>query len=126
MKIYSQEKTDGLEEVIQANASLAYVSQLRPSNPDESQKLKIKASLESSKANSNKDQTDLYYIDSVLVTTCWNNNDDVFNKNQVWAARKTPEDKPFNLEHDEHDILGHITGNWVIDDSGNLLDYSTT
>ena len=66
MKIYSQEKTDGLEEVIQANASLAYVSQLRPSNPDESQKLKIKASLESSKANSNKDQTDLYYIDSVL------------------------------------------------------------
>ncbi len=126
MKIYSQEKTDGLEEVIQANASLAYVSQLRPSNPDESQKLKIKASLESSKANSNKDQTDLYYIDSVLVTTCWNNNDDVFNKNEVWAARKTPEDKPFNLEHDEHDILGHITGNWVIDDSGNLLDDSTT
>ena len=71
MKIYSQEKTYGLEEVIQANSSLAYVSQLRPSNPDESQKLKIKASLESSKANSNKDQTDLYYIDSVLVTTCW-------------------------------------------------------
>ena len=124
MKIYSQEKTDGLEETLQANASVAYVSQLRPFSPDESQILKIKASLESTKANSNKDQSDLYYIDSVLVTTCWNNNDDVFDKNQVWSARKTPEDKPFNLEHDEHDILGHITGNWVIDDSGNILDDS--
>ena len=124
MKIYSQEKTDGLEETIQANASVAYVSQLRPFSPDESQILKIKASLESTKANSNKDQSDLYYIDSVLVTTCWNNNDDVFDKNQVWSARKTPEDKPFNLEHDEHDILAHITGNWVIDDSGNILDDS--
>ena len=66
MKIYSQENTDGLEETIQANASVAYVSQLRPFRPDESQRLKIKASLESTKANSNKDQSDLYYIDSVL------------------------------------------------------------
>ena len=41
MKIYSQEKTDGLEETIQANASVAYVSQLRPFSPDESQSLKI-------------------------------------------------------------------------------------
>ena len=124
MKIYSQEKIDGLEETIQTKASIAYVSQVRPFNPDELQKLKIKASLEFAGASSDRNQEDLYYIDSVLVTTCWNNNDDVFDKNEVWAARKTPEDKPFNLEHDEHEIIGHITGNWVIDNNGEVLDGS--
>ena len=119
MKIFQQEKTDGLQETIQTNSSIAYVSQLCEARPSDEKKSKIIAQLELS-ANK-KNQQDLYYMDSVLVTTCWNNNDDVFNKNEVWKARKTPEDKPFNIEHDEHHIIGHITGNWPIGLNGQSI-----
>ena len=40
----------------------------------------------------------------------------------MWEARSTPEDKQFNYGHNEKDIIGHITGNYVTDFSGNKLD----
>lgn len=40
----------------------------------------------------------------------------------MWEARSTPEDKQFNYMHNEKDIIGHITGNYVTDFSGNKLD----
>jgi hypothetical protein len=55
------------------------------------------------------------------VSSGWNKNDDVFDVGQVWAARKTPEDKQFNFMHDEADIIGHITANIVIDGGGNEI-----
>ena len=63
-------------------------------------------------------QIDLYYLESVLVSTGWNKNDDVFQPGITWAARTTPEDKQFNFMHDENDIIGHITGNFVLDSNG--------
>ena len=124
IKIYSKEIEDGISEMVQANASIAYACPLSIADPTEDEKSRIEASLKS-EASSNKGQKDLYYLDSVLVTTCWNRNDDVFNKSEVWAARSTPEDKPFNIEHDEHDIIGHITGNWIINNSGDVLSQDT-
>ena len=124
IKIYAKEIEDGISEMVQANASIAYACPLSIANPTEDEKSRIEASLKS-EASSNKGQKDLYYLDSVLVTTCWNRNDDVFNKSEVWAARSTPEDKPFNIEHDEHDIIGHITGNWIINNSGDVLSQDT-
>ena len=124
VKVFPQEIADGLEGAIQSNASIAYVSQLCAAKPDDDKKSKIIARLESSA--SKKDQQDLYYIDSVLVTTCWNNNDDVFDKAQAWKARHTPKDKPFNIEHDEHHIIGHITGNWPIDSDGRVISETTS
>ncbi len=119
VKIFPQEKADGLQGAIESNASIAYVSQLCAVEPNEDRKSKIIAQLES--LASKKSQQDLYYMDSVLVTTCWNNNDDVFDNSEVWKARHTPEDKPFNIEHDEHHIIGHITGNWPVDLKGQSI-----
>jgi hypothetical protein len=48
-------------------------------------------------------------LEAVLVSTGWNRNDDVFDQQEVWAARHTPEDKKFDLEHVGDDIIGHIT-----------------
>ena len=124
IKIYAKEIEDGISEMVQANASIAYACPLSIADPTEDEKSRIEASLKS-EASSNKGQKDLYYLDSVLVTTCWNRNDDVFKKSEVWAARSTPEDKPFNIEHDEHDIIGHITGNWIINNSGDVLSQDT-
>ncbi len=73
----------------------------------------------------NSEQVDLYYLNSVLVSTGWNKNDDVFDIQEVWSARQTPEDKQFNYMHDETDIIGHITGNIVVDTKGNIISDDT-
>ena len=120
IRIYAKELEDGISELVQADASIAYTCPLNVADPTEEEKSKIAAFVKA-QAASNKGQSDLYYLDSVLVTTCWNKNDDVFDKSEVWAARNTPEDKPFNIEHDENEIIGHITGNWIIDEQGRTV-----
>ena len=119
MKIYQKEIDDGLEEVIRANASVAYCSVAESYTPSTDELPKI------AKAESNEDQIDLYYLRSILVSTGWNKNDDVFDPSELWNARKTPEDKPFNFMHNEKDIIGHITGNMVVDFDGNEIEEST-
>lgn len=69
----------------------------------------------------NKGQMDLHYLRTVLVTTGWNLNDDVFDRAETFAARLTPEDKPFNYEHNCADIIGHITSCYVSDDGGKTV-----
>jgi len=54
-------------------------------------------------------------------TTGWNRNDDVFDKYETWSARNTAEDKPFNKGHDPNNIIGHITGNAVVDENYELV-----
>jgi len=118
MKIYKQEILDGLESSIRANASIAYCSPAIVSEPSMSSIdyiEKIKAS------SANPKQIDLYYIKSVLVSTGWNKNDDVFNPPQTWEARHTPEDKQFNFMHNENDIIGHITGSYVVNREGQVV-----
>ena len=114
MIIYPQETDDGLAEKISASMSISYASIVEPCTIEQNEQLKTKtlASI---------DDADLYYVQSILVSSSWNRNDDVFDKAEVWAARKTPEDKPTNLEHDENLIIGHITSNWPIDSEGNIL-----
>ena len=64
---------------------------------------------------------DLYFVNSVLVTSNWNLNDDVFGKFPTWSARNTPTHKPTNIGHDHNQIVGHIVNNWPIDTEGNLI-----
>lgn len=117
MKIFEQEIQDGLEEKISACASIAYASVAEPcTQADKKQEIK------NIKSTASYNDADLYYVQSILVSSSWNKNDDVFDKTEVWAAKNTPEDKPTNLEHDENLIIGHITSNWPISDSGELLD----
>ena len=113
MIIYPQETDDGLAEKISASTTISYASIVEPSEVEQNQiKTKTLAAV---------DDADLYYVQSILVSSSWNRNDDVFDRAEVWAARKTPEDKPTNLEHDENTIIGHITSNWPIDNEGKAI-----
>jgi len=118
MQIFTAEREDGLEVKISSSASISYASIAEPCNSNKSQikKFKSLASIEDS---------DLYYVQSILVTSSWNKNDDIFDKDEVWMARNTPEDKPTNLEHDENLIIGHITSNWPITEDGILISSDT-
>ncbi len=75
-------------------------------------------------ANSNPNQEDLYYFNSILVSTGWNLNDDVFDPQEVWASRTTPEDKQLNCMHAETDIVGHITSNTSVYLDGEKIEAS--
>lgn len=114
MIIYQQETDDGLAAKISGSSCISYASVAEPCDIEQNNnfKTKILASM---------NDADLYYVQSILVSSSWNRNDDIFDRAEVWKARKTPEDKPTNLEHDENLIIGHITSNWPIDEEGNII-----
>lgn len=123
MKVYQQEIIDGLSEQVKAQASVAYCAPailVNDIDTDSSWNVS-RSNIEKIKAASNPNQIDLYYIKSILVSTGWNKNDDVFDPKQTWAAKNTPEDKQFNFMHNENDIIGHITGSYVVDRNGNKI-----
>lgn len=119
MKIYKQEVLDGLDKAI-ANNSVACITNVLKCE-------EISDALNDEKvaqafASVNKDQIDLFYLNAVLVSAGWNKNDDVFDRLELWNARTTPVDKPFNLMHDDEDIIGHITDSITLDHQGNVLN----
>jgi hypothetical protein len=120
MKIFAQEKADDLEDLILATPLVTIASQVVPSQQEES-----KIFSKNFRSLASYDDEDLYYVQSILVTSSWNKNDDIFSKEEIWAAKNTPEDKPTNLEHDENIIIGHIISNWSITDDGILIDENT-
>jgi hypothetical protein len=121
MNIYPKEIADGLESSLQSTGAISYASIACAYVPSEEQVERAKLLAAKSQGKSNLNQVDLYYLNSVLVSTGWNKNDDVFDISETWAARNTPEDKQFNFMHDESDIIGHITANVVTDFEGNII-----
>jgi uncharacterized coiled-coil DUF342 family protein len=126
IKIYEKEISDGIGELVKSTASVAYCSEAKIHQGSiESAKQVISKNCSEEVLNKvvaeNKDQIDLYYLESVLVSTGWNKNDDVFLSEATWAARNTPEDKQFNFMHDENDIIGHITGSYVLTKDGKAV-----
>ena len=126
--IYRAEAEAGLSEAINAKESCAIVAQC-PILLDENVFEPIKeqtrgkdSDLLQSVSSSNENQFDLHYIYTILATTGWNRNDDVFDRYEMWAARSTAEDKPFNKGHDPNNIIGHITGNAVVDENYELVN----
>ncbi|NBU33415.1 hypothetical protein EBZ38_09360 [bacterium] len=119
MHIFKQEQLDGLAQVITAQASITCASLAQPSD------LKMSSKVKEIKSIAGLEDKDLYYVQSILVTSSWNKNDDIFDKEEVWKARSTPSHKPTNLEHDEHTIIGHITANWPMTDDGMLISDDT-
>lgn len=118
MIIYPQETDDNLAEIISKSSTISIASAASPCDHKDIPNFKLKADA------SIKD-TDLYYVQSILVSSSWNRNDDIFNPQEIWSARKTPEDKPTNLEHDEKTIIGHITSNWTITTGGEIIPDDT-
>lgn len=114
MKIYKNEIDCGLESKILSSARFNIACKITNSYT-------IDTSKQISIARANPEQPDLYYLDSLLVSSGINGNDDVFLKQYLWAARKTPEDKKLNFMHNEKDIIGHQTSSRVIDGLGNLI-----
>lgn len=118
MQIFQQEIEDGLEHSIQSQASICFASLAEPSSSNQH-------NIGNIKALAGLQDSDLYYVQSILVSSSWNKNDDIFDKAEVWAAKNTPEDKPTNLNHDENIIIGHITSNWPITDDGVIINENT-
>lgn len=117
MKIYAQEIQDNLADKILGQKSISYASTIEPCSVGNIPK--------SYKSIASVDDSDLYYTQSILVSTSWNKNDDIFDRSEVWTARKSPEHKPTNIEHDESQIIGHIIANWPITSEGVLIDENT-
>lgn len=69
---------------------------------------------------------DLHFLQSLLVSSVWNGNDEYFSPVELWNARNTAKDKPFNLEHECDDIIGHMTNSYVIDGDGNTVPDNTS
>ena len=120
MKIYPQEISDGVADLVQSSASLAYCAPAILCSNGDAETIAFAEKVKAESANPK--QLDLYYIKSILVSTGWNKNDDVFTPEATFAARNTPEDKQFNFMHNENDIIGHITGSYVIDKDGNKVE----
>jgi len=116
MKIFAKEIADGIAEQISSNVSVACMSLAQIDTFPHNQK-----PLQIAVASANPFQSDLFYLKSILVSTGWNNNDDVFLPEITWAARHTPEDKQFNFMHNEKDIIGHMTGSYATDFEGNEI-----
>lgn len=120
IELYKSEIDDGLAEKITTGCSVAYACLLENAKKEEIDK--AAASIhkygisKASKDSSNPNQVDLAYFKSLYVTTGWNGNNDIFDKEEVWAGRVTPEDKPINYMHNEADIIGHITGSYPVNE----------
>ena len=123
MKIFQKEIDDGIGELVKSTASVAYCSEATVKKGELAVAKQVISNSEvlDKVVAQNKDQIDLYYIESVLVSTGWNKNDDVFSSEATWEARNTPEDKQFNFMHDENDIIGHITGSYVLTKDGKAV-----
>ena len=126
MHIYQQEWDDGVAEQVIANASIAYLAQIQPTTKQTTDLVKASVNYQlitdpDSQSLASVTDEDLYYVQSILVSSSWNRNDDIFDKAEVWKAKNTPEDKPTNLEHDEDQIVGHIVSNWPIDSDGKKI-----
>lgn len=117
LPIYQAEIDAGISEKIKSNASVAYLTEIKPCHLEDDVKNEIEADI----AKAEDKQVDLYYLDSVLASVGWNNNDDIFDPHETWIARNTAVDKKFNFMHDEEQIIGHITSSFAFDDSGGLI-----
>jgi hypothetical protein len=119
--IYKAEASvEGLAEKIRSNSSILYEMPLEPL-----QNSHIDRTIALLGSEVNIDATDLFLVKSVLVTTNWNKNDDVFGIEPTWAARHTPVHKPTNIEHDEKALIGHIVDTWTINNDGNNIPNDT-
>jgi len=120
LAVFRAERDAGLEQVIRSNtgvamASVAHVGERTNLSKQTVDRLRG-LSVQFTKGDIN--DFDLHHLTSVMVTVGWNKNDDVFDPVETWAARKTPEDKPLNCEHDDSNIIGHITANYVMGADG--------
>jgi len=112
----------GLADKLKDGRSLSYCTLVTPLQSKALREQVIAAVMA---ANSGMNDYTLYPTKSILVSTVWNLNDDVFDRVEAWIARNTPVNKPDNIGHVEDQIVGHMTDSWAIDDDGNTIADNT-
>jgi hypothetical protein len=116
MKIYPKEQELGLEQKILAATIVKAECPVWKSDSDNAALLQ-EAHAEYLKTEGGKafaSYNDLYFVDTILVSSNMNKNDDYFSASEVWRARGTPVHKPTNIGHDMNQICGHMTRSWVL------------
>jgi len=122
--VYKAEINDGLQIKIESSASIAYDAVAEFFTPtDDILKAKLDNSLMS---QAGLDDGDLFFVKSILASTNWNGNDDVFLPHETWRARFTPVHKPDNFNHDEKVIIGHMVDSWAITPDGKIIPNDTS
>jgi len=125
--VFQAEKDDGLDKLISENQTVAYCSPILASDKFDISDIQLGKLQGLSHAKAGHNDTCLHYLKTILVTAgVINKNDDYFDRIEVWSARQTPEDTPFNLNHECDQIIGHVIGSTVIDDSGNIVPEDST
>lgn len=121
MKIYDFEKRANIAEAILNNRSEVIASVIAPTDA----KIVCAKKLNANIYPSTDCPSDVMEINGILVTTNANLNHDLFTKEEVWAARRTPLFKPVNRnhegreEHKQNTTLGVIVNSYAIDDDYN-------
>lgn len=127
MKIYRSEVKDGLAEMVQANASITFDAKATIVEDSFADTVRDLAFSHAMKSFASDDilaniceQKDLAPIQSILVSTGWNENTDIFTKREAWAARHTPNHKQVNIGHTDK-LIGHMISSAVYDFSGGFI-----
>ena len=67
-------------------------------------------------------QPDLMMVESILVSTGMNGNDDVFLPSELMEIRNTGKHKPVNIEHDDNRVVGHIVESFPTTKEGERIE----
>ncbi len=126
MKIFDKEKE--LEERIVANKTVAIHLSYKLSEDKTNEAIASIKSIAKGGCDSRIEKAiaslsdnphpDLMYGTANLVSTVMNLNDDVFLPSETWKARATPVNTPYNDQHMESDIIGHIIAARPLDREG--------
>jgi hypothetical protein len=120
--VYAAERDAGIADLVRSTASSVVCAVAKTVEPFKVNSTFATAQLPGGVVTAAVGDFDLHYLKTILVTAgVWNKNDDVFDPKEAWAAKATPEDKPVNWEHNCKDIIGHITGNYAINEQGKVL-----
>jgi len=117
MKIYAAEINLGLKDKILASQVVKSCSTVKPMK-NASRIAEVQdAHFEYIKTTAGKtfaSYNDLYFVQTILVSSTMNRNDDYFPAEEIWRARNTPEHKPTNIGHDMNYICGTMCRSWVL------------
>lgn len=130
MHVFPRELADGLADALAvATARVQAHVTVRPQPSDEKGAAEYARLVATLKSQAKSDvnlpdyvQPDLAWIQSILASTGWNLNDDVFLAGELWEARGTPCHKPINLGHDEHQIVGHLVESQAVTKDGKATE----
>lgn len=118
MIIYEKEKSLGLEEAILAHAKAFLSVKIIP---NDSFSLEKYPQLAKACAKQQILPNDLFVFDNIQVSSGWNQNDDIFLKDELWKGKGSVIHKPLNFNHDKDIIIGHTIAAYPVDQNYNLL-----